>query len=162
MVPGAQRVPFGVLGLDSDNGSEFINHELLAYCRWYGITFTRSRLYQKNGQVVRRLVGHDWYNSRKALEALKRLYTVVRHFSNFFQPVMQLQQKTRDGANVRKVYDAAATPYRRLLASPHPTGRRRAYLPPNGRYAGLMGAGLAITASSLLLPAPPGGRRGHR
>ena len=93
----------------------------MAYCRRRGITFTRSRPYkkndsahveQKNGQVVRRSVGHDRHNSRKALEALKRLYAAMRHYSKFFQPVMQLQHKTRHGAKVRKVYDAATTPYR--------------------------------------------------
>lgn len=121
-----QRLPFPLLGLDSDNGSEFINHHLWAYCQREGITFTRSRPYQKNdsafveqknGQVVRRLVGYDRYSSRAALDTLNRLYGLLRWYGNFFQPAMQLQQKTRQGAKVRKRYDTAKTPYQRLLDS---------------------------------------------
>lgn len=139
-----RRLPFPVLGLDSDNGSEFINHALIAYCRARQITFTRSRPYQKNdsahveqknGQVVRRLVGYDRYSSRKALEGLGLLYAAVRPYGNFFQPVMQLQRKTRNGAKVHKVYDRAATPYRRLLASPHATEKQRAAL--SATYRGI-------------------------
>jgi len=119
-----QRLPFPLLGLDSDNGSEFINHNLYAYCQRKGITFTRSRSYkkndschveQKNWSVVRRLVGYDRYKSRAALEALNRVYDLVRLYVNFFQPVMKLVNKTRHGARVHKVYDTAQTPYQRLL-----------------------------------------------
>jgi len=119
-----QRLPFPLLGLDSDNGSEFINQHLYNYCRREGITFTRSRSYkkndschveQKNWSVVRRLVGYDRYNSRAALEALNRIYDLLRLYVNFFQPVMKLVSKTRHGAKVHKVYDTAQTPYQRLL-----------------------------------------------
>jgi len=119
-----QRLPFPFLGLDSDNGSEFINQYLYNYCRREGITFTRSRSYkkndschveQKNWSVVRRLVGYDRYSSRAALEALNRVYDLVRLYVNFFQPVMKLVSKTRHGAKVHKVYDKARTPYQRLL-----------------------------------------------
>ena len=115
-----------MLGLDSDNGSEFINHRLYAYCQQKEITFTRSRPYkkndsahveQKNWSVVRRLVGYDRYSSKEALDQLNRVYQLVRSYVNFFQPVMQLQHKTRHGARVHKVYDTARTPYRRLLES---------------------------------------------
>lgn len=121
----SRRLPFPLLGLDSDNGSEFINHHLLDYCRGNQITFTRSRPYkkndsahveQKNWSVVRRLVGYDRYNNRKALEALNRIYLIVSRYTNFFQPVMKLKHKTRHGAKVHKVYDQAQTPYQRLLA----------------------------------------------
>jgi len=119
-----QRLPFPLLGLDSDNGSEFINQHLYNYCRREGITFTRSRPYkkndschveQKNWSVVRRLIGYDRYNSRAALEALNRVYDLTRVYTNFFQPVMKLVSKTRHGAKVHKVYDTAQTPYQRLL-----------------------------------------------
>jgi hypothetical protein len=122
----AQRLPFPLRGLDTDNGSEFINQRLYAYCQRHGITFTRSRPYkkndsahveQKNGSVVRRLVGYDRYSSRAALEQLNRVYGLVRLYINFFQPVMKLRHKTRHGARVHKVYDIARTPYRRLLES---------------------------------------------
>ena len=113
-----------MLGLDSDNGSEFINRHLYSYCERKGITFTRSRPYkkndsahveQKNWTVVRRLVGYDRYSSKEALEQLNRLYQLVRRYTNFYQPVMQLQRKTRHGARVHKVYDRAKTPYQRVL-----------------------------------------------
>jgi len=119
-----QRLPFPMLGLDSDNGSEFINHHLYSYCRDEGITFTRSRSYkkndschveQKNWTVVRRLIGYDRYSSHAALETLNRLYNLLRLYVNFFQPVMKLVSKTRHGARVHKSYDTARTPYQRLL-----------------------------------------------
>ena len=119
-----QNLPFPLLGLDSDNGSEFINHHLFAYCQQKSITFTRARPYrkndnahieQKNWSVVRRLVGYDRYQSQEALVQLNRLYPLVERYVNFFQPVMQLKEKHRQGARVRKVYDAPRTPYRRLL-----------------------------------------------
>jgi hypothetical protein len=119
-----QRLPFPLLGLDSDNGSEFINQRLFTYCHQQGITFTRSRAYkkndschveQKNGNVVRRLVGYDRYTSKAAYQCLERLYSNVRLYMNFFQPTMKLVGKTRHGAKVNKVYDTARTPYQRLL-----------------------------------------------
>ncbi len=121
-----RRLPFRLLGLDSDNGSEFINHRLYQYCQEEGITFTRSRPYkkndnahveQKNWSVVRRVVGYDRYTSKAALEQLARVYGSLRLYVNFFQPVMKLKHKTREGARVRKVYDEARTPYQRLLQS---------------------------------------------
>ncbi len=119
-----QRLPFPLLGVDSDNGSEFINQCFNAYCRQNNITFTRSRAYkkndschveQKNGNVVRRLVGYDRYTSRAAYQCLGRVYDCVRLYINFFQPTMKLVSKTRHGAKVNKVYDTARTPYQRLL-----------------------------------------------
>jgi hypothetical protein len=121
-----KRLPFSLLGLDSDNGSEFINQYMYNYCRRERITFTRSRSYkkndschveQKNWSVVRRLIGYDRYNSRAALESLNRTYDLLRLYVNFFQPVMKLVAKTRHGAKVHKVYDIAQTPYQRLLKS---------------------------------------------
>ena len=121
-----ERLPFPMLGLDSDNGSEFINQHLYAYCRDEGVTFTRSRSYKKNDSchveqrnwsVVRRLIGYDRYKSRAALEALNRVYDLLRLYINFFQPVMKLKHKTRNGAKVYKIYDTAQTPYQRLLKS---------------------------------------------
>ncbi len=119
-----QRLPFGLLGVSSDNGSEFINQCFYTYCCQESITFTRSRAYkkndschveQKNGNVVRRLVGYDRYTSRAAYQCLARIYDGVRLYMNFFQPTMKLVSKTRHGAKVNKVYDTARTPYQRLL-----------------------------------------------
>ncbi len=121
-----RRLPFPLLGLDSDNGSEFINQGLFGYCQREKITFTRSRPYkkndsayveQKNWSVVRRLIGYDRYSSREALEKLNEIYRLTRLYVNFFQPMMKLISKTREGARVRKVYDVAKTPYRRMLES---------------------------------------------
>ena len=121
-----QQLPFTLLGVDSDNGSEFINQCFHTYCRQEKITFTRSRSYkkndschveQKNGNVVRRLVGYDRYDSKAAYRCLGRVYDGARLYLNFFQPTMKLLAKTRHGAKVRKVYDTAQTPYQRLLAS---------------------------------------------
>ena len=132
-----QRLPFSLLGIDSDNGSEFINHSLYNYCRDEKITFTRSRSYkkndschveQKNGNVVRRLVGYDRYASQAAFECLGRIYNLVRMYINFLQPTMKLVSKTRHGAKVYKVYDTAQTPYQRLLKSGVLTEAKRAEL----------------------------------
>ncbi|MFH1486610.1 MAG: transposase family protein [Chloroflexota bacterium] len=119
-----KRLPFPLLGLDSDNGSEFINQKLLSYCRRNRITFTRSRSYkkndschveQKNWTVVRKLIGYDRYSSREALDCLNRIYYLQRLYVNFFNPVMKLVSKTRNGAKVHKIYDQARTPYQRSL-----------------------------------------------
>jgi hypothetical protein len=118
------RLPFPMLGVDSDNGSEFINQCFNTYCQLEKINFTRSRPYkkndschveQKNGNVVRRLVGYDRYTSKAAYQCLDRLYHLVRLYLNFFQPTMKLLGKTRHGARVHKVYEIAQTPYQRLL-----------------------------------------------
>ena len=124
-VHGIRRnLPFPLLGVDSDNGSEFINQCLWEYCRDNKITFTRSRPYkkndschveQKNGNVVRRLIGYDRYVSKSAYECLGRIYSLVRLYINYFQPTMKLVSKTRHGAKVHKVYETAQTPYQRLL-----------------------------------------------
>jgi hypothetical protein len=121
-----ERLPMPMLGLDSDNGSEFINRGLYDYCRRNRITFTRSRSYkkndschveQKNWSVVRRTIGYQRFSSKAAYEVLADLYTVLRLYINFFQPVLKLVGKSRQGARVHKVYDKAKTPYQRLLAS---------------------------------------------
>lgn len=122
-----QRLPFPLLGIDSDNGSEFINDHLHRYCRKEEITFTRSRPYKKNDQAhveqknwtaVRQWVGYDRYESPEALALLQAIYADLRLFINYFQPVMKLVEKTRVGSKVRKKYDTARTPYQRVLASP--------------------------------------------
>jgi len=121
-----ERLPMPMLGLDSDNGSEFINQGLYDYCRRNRITFTRSRSYkkndschveQKNWAVVRRVIGYDRFSSKAAFKALDDVYTLLRLYINFFQPVLKLVGKTRNGAKVHKVYDTAQTPYQRLLKS---------------------------------------------
>ena len=120
-------MPFPLRGIDTDNGSEFINETLVDYCSKHGIEFTRSRPYhkndqawieQKNGSVVRRLVGYGRLEGLRAIEGLGRLYTASRLFVNFFQPSFKLKEKIRTGARVTKRYHAPETPCARLLASP--------------------------------------------
>jgi hypothetical protein len=121
-----QRLPFPLRSVHSDNGTEFLNHELLAFCRQEDLQFTRGRPYRKNDQawveqknwsVVRRLVGYDRYSSAEALQRLELAYELVRSYVNLFQPVRKLVSKERVGARVTKRYDAAATPFQRVLAS---------------------------------------------
>jgi len=121
------RLPFSILGIDSDNGAEFINAHLIRYCKEHKITFTRSRPYrkndscfveQKNWSVIRRAVGYGRYDTDKELSILNELYRYLRLYTNFFQPVRKLIKKERIGSKVIKRYDEAKTPYRRVLASP--------------------------------------------
>ncbi len=120
------RFPFAVLGIDSDNGSEFINAHMLKYCTDNEITFTRSRAYkkndscfveQKNYSVVRRNVGYLRYDTDEELRALNELYIYLDSYINYFQPVLKLISKTRVGSKVTKKYDKAKTPFRRVLES---------------------------------------------
>jgi len=122
----AERFPFQIKGIDSDNGSEFINDHLFRYCSENEITFTRSRPYrkndncfveQKNYSVVRKAVGYRRYDTEEELAALNELYATLRLYTNFFQPVMKLTEKMRIGSKVKKKYDRARTPFQRVLDS---------------------------------------------
>lgn len=124
-------MPFAVKAIDSDNGSEFINHHLLRYCRKRGIQFTRGRPYkkddnahieQKNWTHVRRLFGWDRYDTREQLEAMNALYTGDLHLMmNGFQPCVKLVRKERVGSRIRRKYDTPKTPLDRLVESGHQT-----------------------------------------
>ncbi|WP_083816156.1 DDE-type integrase/transposase/recombinase [Thermodesulfobium narugense] len=122
-----KRLPFKLFGIDSDNGAEFINHQLHRYCVENNITFTRSRKYrkndncyveQKNYSVVRKYVGYFRYDREVELITLKRLYESLRLYINFFQPIMKQISKERIGSKVTKKYDKARTPYQRILENP--------------------------------------------
>jgi hypothetical protein len=121
-----QKLPFSLLGIDSDNGSEFINQYLVEYCQKQRLSFTRSRPYrkndncfveQKNYSIVRRAVGYARYDTEAQLHLLNELYATLRLYSNFFQPTMKLKSKERVGSKVTKRYEEAQTPYRRVLAA---------------------------------------------
>jgi hypothetical protein len=121
----AAALPFPLLGIDSDNGVEFINNHLLAYCTKHKITFTRSRpshkndnahVEQKNWSVVRQTVGYQRYDTDPELQLLNQLYQPLRLMTNFFTPQQKLIAKTRHGAKVIKKHDVAKTPFQRLLA----------------------------------------------
>lgn len=122
-----QRLPYALRGLDSDNGGEFINPTLKRYCEQHQITFTRSRPYRKNDQAyveqknwtaIRQVVGYDRLAGERACAALEAVYQPLRLYINFFQPVMVLRSKERDGAKVKRRYDQAKTPYQRVLEAP--------------------------------------------
>lgn len=119
------RLPFPLLGIDSDNGGEFINDLLYRYCLNEKITFTRSRPYQKNDQahveqknwsVVRHTVGYDRWETQQELALLESVYDDLRLYINFFQPSLKLIAKEhRIGNKTIKRYDTAKTPYQRVL-----------------------------------------------
>ena len=119
-----QRLPFPLLGIDSDNGSEFINDLLYRYCLDQKITFTRSRPYKKNDQahveqknwsVVRHTVGYDRWETEQELALLENTYADLRLYINFFQPSFKLIAKERIGNRTIKRYDPAKTPCQRVL-----------------------------------------------
>ena len=119
-----ERLPFPLLGIDSDNGSEFINDQLYRFCIEHEITFTRGRsarkndncyVEQKNYSVVRRAAGYARYDTDGELVVLNVLYERLRLYTNYFQPVMKLLERTRIGSKVYKKHDTAKTPYARLM-----------------------------------------------
>jgi hypothetical protein len=125
-----KRLPFALLGFDSDNDSVFINETVRDYCLDGRIEFTRCRPYrkndqahveQKNGAVVRRIVGYRRLEGLTAAAALGELYRTVRLFVNFFQPSFKLAEKDREGARVHKRYHKPATPHQRLVSDPRVT-----------------------------------------
>lgn len=121
------HLPFPLRGIDSDNGSEFLNHHLHAYCSSHAIQFTRSRPYkkddnahveQKNWTHVRKLVGYQRYDSPEAVTALNNLYVnELRSFQNLFQPSVKLLRKVRIGSKLTRQYDSPKTPLQRLIDS---------------------------------------------
>jgi len=133
----SKNFPFPILGIDSDNGSEFINSHLIRYCEQHQITFTRSRPYrkndschveQKNWSVVRKTVGYLRYDNEEQLELLNQLYEIQNLYNNYFQPVLKLTKKERHGAKLKKTYDLAQTPYQRVQAAPEITREQKLLL----------------------------------
>ncbi|HET8846757.1 MAG TPA: transposase family protein, partial [Ktedonobacteraceae bacterium] len=120
------RFPFPILGIDTDNGGEFLNEEVAAYCVREQITFTRGRPYekrdqcfveQKNGVVVRQVVGHGRLVGAHAYRQLDELYRALHWYINVFQASMKLVAKRIEGRKVHRIYDAAKTPLQRVLLS---------------------------------------------
>jgi hypothetical protein len=123
-----KKLPFDLLGIDSDNGSEFINNHLLKYCQTEPVLqFTRGRPYkkddnahieQKNWTHVRKLMGYGRYDTRAVVAAINDLYrNELRWFQNFFQPSVRLVRKVRVGSRLRRKYDAPKTPFERVIES---------------------------------------------
>jgi len=122
-----RQLPFALAGIDSDNGSEFINAHLVRYCETQQIQFTRGRPYkkddnahieQKNWTHVRKLLGYVRYDTAEAVAAMNAVYADLRLLQNLFLPTVKLLRKERVGAKVRRVYDAPQTPLARVCACP--------------------------------------------
>ena len=121
-----EKLPFQMKGIDSDNGSEFKNMQLLQWCKSNEVIFTRSRSHkkndncfveQKNDSVVRRIVGYYRFEGEAARMVMADLYEQYNKLVNFFFPSMKIIAKQRVEAKVIKKYDTAKTPYRRLMES---------------------------------------------
>jgi hypothetical protein len=129
----AHKMPFPILGVDSDNGSEFINVHLLQWCKRRQITFTRARpankndgchVEQKNWPVVRTMVGYHRYDTAAELLLLNEIWQLQSKLTNYFYPQQKLISKVRHGAKVAKKHDTAATPFHRAIDHPTTTVER--------------------------------------
>jgi hypothetical protein len=118
-------LPFPILGIDSDNGGEFINAHLMHYCEQHHITFTRGRAYkkndsahieQKNWDIIRKMIGYGRFETYKQFDLIQRIESLLAFYQNYFQPSQKLISKIRIGAKVKKKYDIAQTPAQRLLS----------------------------------------------
>jgi len=132
-----EQFPVPTRGIDSDNDGAFINETLDDYCRQAGIAFTRSRTHhkndqawieQKNGAVIRKMVGHERFSGIVAGQALAQLLQAVRLYVNYFQPSFKLRERVREGSKVKKFYFPPATPCERLLARKDVDENRKAFL----------------------------------
>lgn len=129
-----RQAPFCILGIHSDNGSEFLNDTLYQYCQCHKLEFTHSRPYhkndqprveQRNGSLVRRLIGYGRYASRAAFAQMGEVYNLACTHANFFRPTAKLLSTERHGSRVTRHYDQPQTPYQRLLASDLLTSEQR-------------------------------------
>jgi hypothetical protein len=121
------RLPFDLLGLDSDNGSEFMNYHLSGYCEKNNIEFTRIRpnrkndnahIEQKNWTHVRKVIGYYRHDSLEELEMINSLYqNELRIYKNFYQPTMKLDSKWRVDGHLKRKYGIPKTPYQRIIES---------------------------------------------
>jgi len=148
--------PFPILGIDSDNGSEFINDHLLRWCIEHKITFTRSRpgnkndgahVEQKNWARVRELVGYYRYDTAAELTKLNEIWALDAVFTNYFLPQQKLIFKQRNGAKVTKRHDIATTPHQRAVI--HPQVRKRSVITMNAVFKRLKPAALSRQISAL-------------
>src|SRR6201998_4020139 len=129
--------PWLIRGADFDNDSAFMNDVVVPWCRKQKLEVTRSRAYkkndqafveQKNGAVVRRLMGYGRFDGVETARVMARLYAAARLYVNFFQPSFKLKEKRREGAKVIKRYHNPSTPYERALAHPMVTKTVKARL----------------------------------
>jgi len=121
------HLPFPLKGIDSDNGSEFINHHFLFFCKEHDLCFTRSRanhandscyVEQKNWSVVRKAIGYGRFEGQESVDLLNRFYKLHALVNNFFMPSQKLLDRQRQGSRVIKKHDLPLSPYRRLMRDP--------------------------------------------
>lgn len=119
-----KRLPFPLLGIDFDCGGEFVNYHLIRFCQKKQISYTRARetikndqpyIEQQNYSVVRRFTGYQRLDTEKQLENINQLYLLLSDYQNFFQSIMKLKNKIRDGAKVTRKYSKAKTAYQRIV-----------------------------------------------
>jgi hypothetical protein len=139
------HLPFPVLVLHSEGGSEFINNELRRFCDAHGIRFTRSRPWHKNDNcyvesknwtLVRRCLGYRRFDTEGQLTDLRQLEILLAQRANVLQPSMALQEKVRIGSRIQKRYRPPLTPLRRLLQAPEVSDQAKARLLRQLRDAG--------------------------
>jgi hypothetical protein len=144
------QFPFPIIGIDSDNGSEFINDHLLRWCIEQKVTFTRSRpgnkndgahVEQKNWARVRELVGYYRYDTAAELAKLNEIWALDAQFTNYFLPQQKLVFKQRNGAKVTKRHDTATTPHQRAIT--HQGMRKRPIITMNAAYKQIKPAALS-------------------
>ena len=132
-----KNLPFDLIGIDSDNGSEFINAELYRYCMETNILFTRSRAHhkndgchveQKNNSIVRKHMGYLRFEGQEAVDLMNEYYQRLRLCTNYFTPQTQLISKEKVDSKTKKQYDKYITPYKRVLASPDVPDERKEYI----------------------------------
>jgi len=132
-------LPFKLLGLDSDSGSEFINWHMVKHCQKKNLFFTRSRpdhkndnahIEERNNTRVRKLLGFDRFDTMEQLEVINDLYrNELRLYNNFFLPIMKILSKEKINNSVcRKKYDEAKTPYQRLMECPQLSSKKKSEL----------------------------------
>jgi len=132
-----EQLPVPTLGIDSDNDGAFINDTLASYCQQAGIAFTRSRphhkndqawIEQKNGAVIRKMVGHERFSGIVAGQVLAQLLQAVRLYVNYFQPSFKLRERVREGSKIKKLYHPPATPCDQLLGHKDVDEKTKDYL----------------------------------
>ncbi|MBI2442556.1 MAG: transposase [Candidatus Levybacteria bacterium] len=150
------KLPFPMLGIDFDTGGEFVNYHLIRYSDRNKISYTRAREGKKNDQnyieqqnysVVRRFVGYQRLDTPEQLQMLNQMYDLLSDYQNFFQPVMRLKEKVRNGTKVTRRYDKPKTAYQRVLADKRITQEAKKKL--RERYSTLNPKRLLLKITSL-------------
>ena len=122
------RFPFDLFGIDTDGGSEFINDQMLRYCKQENLVFTRGRpskkndgchIEQKNWSIIRQTVGYGRFETQRECDVLNMVYDYLRLLNNFFMPSQKLVPKKRDGGRIIRKLDKPKTPYQRIQTSKH-------------------------------------------